>query len=394
LTAKRRIAIVTGGRPDYGLFLPLLRLLAADEDVALQLVVTGMHLIAEQGETWRHIERDGFAIAAKVDMGIAGDTAADIARAIGAGTTGMAQTFERLRPDMVVLLGDRFETLAAAVAAMLARLPVAHIHGGESTEGLIDEPIRHSITKMAHLHFTSTEPYRRRVIQLGETPERVFSVGAIGLDNFRNMSLLDRAALEQALSLRLGSPTFLVTYHPVTLEDVSSAAPAEALLQALDNFADTRIVVTLPNTDTDSAALRARLAAYAENSGGRVTAFAVLGSLRYLSLMSQCDVVIGNSSSGLIEAPSVPVPSVDIGDRQRGRISPPSVIHADTDTDSIVDAINTALEPSFRAGLNGMKNPYGDGATAPRIAAILKSTALDDALIKKRFFDLPAGCFA
>lgn len=394
MSAPRRIAVVTGGRPDYGLFLPLLRRLAADGDVALQIVATGMHLVPKQGETWRQIEQDGFAIAAKVDMEIAGDSAVDITRAIGAGTAGMAEAFAQLRPDIVVLLGDRFESLAAAVAAMTAHIPVAHLYGGEATEGLIDEPIRHSITKMAHLHFTATEPYRRRVIQLGEAPDRVFSVGALGLDNFRNMTLLDRPALEEALSFRLSRPTLLVTYHPVTLEAGTATAHADALLGALDRFPEARVVITLPNADTDSAALRARLTAYAENSGGRVAAFAVLGSLRYLSLMAQCDVVVGNSSSGLIEAPSVPVPTVDIGDRQRGRIAPPSVIHADVDAGSIAAAIGGALAPDFRAGLAGMENPYGDGATAPRIAAILKSAVLDEALIKKRFFDLPAACVA
>jgi UDP-hydrolysing UDP-N-acetyl-D-glucosamine 2-epimerase len=392
MTEKRRIAIVTGGRPDYGLFLPLLTVLAKDQAVDLQVIATGMHLVSEQGETWRQIERDGFHIAAKVDLKLAGDSPLVISHAIANGTAGMADAFDHLRPDIVVLLGDRFESLAAATAAMIARIPVAHLHGGEATEGLIDEPIRHSITKMAHLHFTATDAYRRRVIQLGEPPERVFCVGAIGLDNFRNMTLLDRPALEEALSFSLGDPTFLATYHPVTLEAGSSAAHADAFLAALDAFPDARIVITLPNADTDSAALRDRFQRYADSSGGRVVAYAALGSLRYLSLMSQCDVVVGNSSSGLLEAPSVPVPTVDIGDRQQGRIAPASVIHVEPDAASIVAGIRRALDPAFRAGLVGMRNPYGDGGTAPRIAEILTSVPLDGTLIKKRFFDFRQAC--
>jgi UDP-hydrolysing UDP-N-acetyl-D-glucosamine 2-epimerase len=347
-----------------------------------------MHLMVQQGETWREIERDGFAVAEKVDMQIGGDSPAEIARAIGAGISGMAAALDRLRPDIMVLLGDRFETLAAAIAAMIARVPIAHIHGGEATEGLIDEPIRHSVTKMAQLHFTATEEYRRRVIQLGEDPARVHCVGAPGLDNIRAMDLLDRDALQEALGFRLQQPTFLVTYHPVTLEAGSAADHAEALLGALDSFPNACVVITLPNADTESAALRARMNSYAERNRGRAAAFAVLGTQRYLSLLALCDVVIGNSSSGLIEAPSFRVPTVDIGDRQRGRIAPRSVIRCAADCAAIRAAIAKALNPAFRMGLKDLVNPYGDGRSAPRIVAVLKSAPLGADLIKKRFFDL------
>lgn len=384
----RRVAVVTGGRPDYGLLLPLLRALEADPAFDLRIIATGMHLIPEQGETWRLIEQDGFDIAEKVDMRIDGDSPTAIAAAIGAGVAGMAAMLHRQRPDILVLLGDRFETLAAAIAAMVTRVPIAHIHGGEATEGLIDEPIRHSITKMAHIHFTATEEYRRRVIQLGEQPDQVHCVGAIGLDNIRAMHLLDRSGLEEALAIRLRRPTLVVTYHPVTLEAGSAAADADALLAALDSFSDAGIVITLPNADTDSAGLRDRLVGYADRHRGRVAAFAVLGTLRYLSLLAQCDAVIGNSSSGLIEAPSFCVPTVDIGDRQRGRIAPRSVIHCVPETPAIRRAIATALDPAFRLGLRDIVNPYGDGHATPKIIAVLRDAPLGETLVKKRFYDL------
>ena len=389
MTKSRRVAVITGGRPDYGLLRPLMRKLDDDAAFDLQIVATGMHLIPEQGETWRLIEEDGFSITEKVSMTFSGDTPTSISKAIGSGVSGMASAFERLQPDMVILLGDRYETLAAAVAAMVGRLAIAHIHGGEATEGLIDEPIRHSISKMAHIHFTATEDYRRRVIQLGEQPDRVFHVGAIGLDNVREIQLLDRPALEQALDFELRRLTFLVTYHPVTLESGTSMGATDALISALDHFPQARIVITLPNADTDSADIRARLIDYTNGNADRVAAFAALGTERYLSLLSQCNVVIGNSSSGLIEAPSFKVPTVNIGDRQRGRIAPRSVIHSAPDSESIREAIATAIDDKFRLSLNDLVNPYGDGRTANRIVEILRHVTLDENLLKKRFFDLP-----
>lgn len=387
--SRRRVAVITGGRADYGLLRPLMHALASDAAFELAVVATGMHLMPEQGETWREIETDGLSIAEKVDMHIEGDSPAAIARSIGTGVVGMADMLARLRPDLVVLLGDRFESLAAGIAAMLNRVPIAHLHGGEATEGLIDEPIRHSVTKMAQIHFTATEEYRRRVIQLGEQPERVHCVGAIGLDNIRELKLLDRTALETTLSFRLGPPTFLVTYHPVTLETASAKAHAEALLAGLDAFPQARIVITLPNADTDSAGLRMRLLDYARTHADRVATFAALGSVRYLSVMAQCDVVVGNSSSGLIEAPSFGVPTVDIGDRQRGRLAPASVIRCPPDAEAIQHAITRALDPGFRAGLRDLRNPYGDGQATPRIVEVLRNCQLGEQLVKKRFFDLP-----
>jgi len=383
----RRVAVITGGRADYGLLRPLLRALVDDPVFELDVIVTGMHLVPEQGETWREVERDGFRIAEKVNLDIAGDRPTAIARAIGTGVAGMSDAFARMRPDIVVLLGDRFEIFAAAVAAMIARIPIAHIHGGEATYGAMDEAIRHSITKMAQWHCTSTEAYRRRVIQLGEAPERVFFVGAIGLDNIRTTALLDRAALERSLQFTLGKPTFLVTFHPVTLEP-NSADQVDALLAALDEFPQARVVVTLPNVDTDSRAIRARLTAYASDNQGRVAAFAALGTERYLSMLAHCDAVIGNSSSGFIEAPSFRVPTVNIGDRQMGRIAPPSVIHCRPTRDEIRQAIRRALDPKFIASLRDMKNPYGDGYATSRIVDVLRSVPLGEGAIKKQFYDL------
>lgn len=389
MSEKRRVVVITGGRPDYGLLRPLMRGLDADLDFDLRVVATGMHLLPEHGETWRQIEDDGLAIADKVDMRIEGDSPAAIARAIGTGVAGMATMLERHRPDMVVILGDRFEALAAAIAAMVARVPIVHMYGGEVTEGAIDEPIRHSITKMSQIHFTATEAYRRRVIQLGEQPDRVFCVGAIALDGIKETTLLDRATLEKDLGLALRKPTFLVTYHPVTLEPASSAAHAEALLAALDAFPEASVVITLPNADTDNVALRARLVDYAKRNPGRVAAFAVLGTQRYLSLLAQSDAMIGNSSSGLVEAPSFCVPTVNIGDRQRGRMAPGSVIQCRPDAGAIRQAIAKALDPAFRSGLHDLTNVYGDGRTTPRILEILRRIPLGEALIKKRFHDIP-----
>ena len=389
MTKKSCIAVVTGGRPDYGLLRPLLRALAAEPAFDLKIIATGMHLIPEQGESLRAIEEDGFVVTEKVNLQITGDSPVEIASAIGTGVAGMAAMLERLLPDILILLGDRFEILSAAIAAMVTRVPVAHLYGGEATEGLIDEPIRHSITKMAQLHFTATEEYRRRVIQLGEQPERVHCVGTTGLDSVRTVDLLDRPALEQALDFNLGSPTFVVTYHSVTLEPESSAAHAEALLAALASFPRAQIVITLSNADTDSAPLHARLMEYVAANASRVSCYAALGTQRYLSLLSHCDVVIGNSSSGLIEAPSYHVPTVNIGDRQRGRIAPRSVIHCAPNADAIRKAIQTALHKDFRANLSNIINPYGDGRSAQRIIDILRDVPCPKDLIKKRFYNLP-----
>lgn len=345
----RKICAVTGSRAEYGLLYPLLREIQADPDLELLLLVTGMHLSPEFGLTYREIERDGFAIADKVEMLLSADTPTAIAKSVGLGTMGLAESYARLQPDIVVLLGDRYEILAAAQAALFARIPLAHLHGGERTEGATDEAIRHAITKMAHLHFVAAEPYRRRVIQLGENPARVFNVGAVGSDNIRPQELLSRESLERELDFPLGKVNFLVTYHPATLGRTGSAQAMEELLAALDHFPEAKIIFTKPNSDTDGRVIGQMMDGYAARQPERAKAFVSLGQTRYLSAVSRCQVVIGNSSSGLTEVPALGKPAVNLGDRQKGRLRPASVIDCAEREEDIVQAIRKALSADFQA---------------------------------------------
>ncbi|MHB8919707.1 MAG: UDP-N-acetylglucosamine 2-epimerase [Halothiobacillus sp.] len=384
----RRIAVITGTRADYGLLYWLIHDLALAQDIALQLVVTGMHLMPEFGHTMDEIERDGFPVVASIDLQLTTDTPESVARSMGVGMIGFAEAFARLQPDLVVILGDRFEMLAAASAAFVQQVPIAHIHGGELTEGALDEGFRHAITKLAALHFTAAEPYRRRVIQMGEQPERVFNVGAPGLDHIRRTTLLSQDALEQALDFCLGRQNFLVTFHPATLDTEDAASQCRQLLAALDAFPEARIVITLPNNDPGGRAMIPLLEAYAARHAGRCRLYASLGQLRYLSLMRQVQVVIGNSSSGIIEAPSFGAATVNIGDRQRGRLRATSVIDCAPDQTSIEAAIRRALQPSFQANLAVVDNPYGAGDATGRMVAVLRKINPAD-LRHKPFFDLP-----
>jgi len=383
----RRIAVTTGTRADYGLLYPLLCEIRNDPAFELQLIVTGMHLSPEFGLTYRDIEKDGMQIGARVEMLLSGDTPSAIAKSIGLGTIGFADVLQQLRPDLLVLLGDRFEALAAAQAALVARIPIAHIHGGEVTEGAIDEAVRHSITKMASLHFVAGSSFRRRVIQLGEQPDRVFNFGAPGLDNIRRLKLLERDELERVLGFSLGARFFLVTYHPATLGSRPPEESMGALLHALDAFPDARVVMTYPNADTGGRILIRQVERYAATNPGRVLAVASLGQLRYLSVMRQADVVVGNSSSGLIEAPTFRKPTVNIGERQRGRPRAVSVIDCDEAASAIVRAITKATSTEFQSELHGVVNPYGDGKAATRIADELRRVALAG-LANKRFNDV------
>ena len=379
----RTICVVTGSRAEYGLLYPLIKLIADDIELQLQLVATGMHLSPEFGLTYRQIEADGFVIDAKVEMLLSSDTPVGITKSMGLGLIGFADAFERLKPDLIVLLGDRFEAMAAAQAAMVANIPIAHLHGGESTEGVIDEAIRHSITKMSHLHFTSTEPYRQRVIQLGEQPEHVYNVGAIGLDNIRNLMLLDRSAFEQSIDFKLGRLNFLVTYHPLSLSGQDAEQQMERLLAALDHFEQANIVFTKPNADTNGRIIGQLIDKYTAARNERVVCHTSLGQLRYLSAISHVDVVIGNSSSGIIEVPYMNKPTVNIGRRQDGRVKGLSIIDCDDSTGEIIRAINKALSPDFRQLCNQANSSmYGDGQTAERIIEVLRSVPLDRLLIK------------
>lgn len=383
---KRKICVVTGTRAEYGLLYWLMKEIQADEDLQLQIIATGAHLSPEFGLTYKVIEADGFKIDEKVEMLLSSDTPVGIAKSIGLATIGFADTFQRLKPDILVLLGDRFEILAAAQAAMIARIPIAHLHGGELTEGLIDEAIRHSVTKMSHLHFVANEIYRQRVIQLGEQPNRVFNYGTPGLDNINRLKLSDKKELENAINFKLKPTVFLVTYHPVTLYDNSEHSMLH-LLRALDQFPDASIIFTKPNADTNGRILIKMIDEYVENHSDRVRAFNSLGQTLYLSTMKNADVVIGNSSSGLVEVPAFKKATVNIGDRQKGRLKASSVIDCEENEKHITAAIYKALSPEFQDLLCNVVSPYGEGNASQRIKEQLKTFKLDGINIKE-FYDL------
>lgn len=385
---KRRICVVTGSRAEYGLLFWLMKEIQASPALELQVVATGMHLSPEFGLTFRNIEEDGFRIDEKVEILLSSDTPAGIAKSIGLGTIGFADAFARLKPDIVVLLGDRFEIFAAAQAALVARIPLAHLHGGETTEGAIDEAFRHAITKMAHLHFTATEEYRQRVIQLGEDPARVFNFGAAAIDGIRNRKLLSRPELEQTLGFSFGERNLLVTFHPVTLEADTAGQQFGELLAVLGDFPNTRLVFTMPNADTGGRVVRKMIEGYVTAHPGRAAAFDSLGQLRYFSVMCLVDAVVGNSSSGLIEAPSFHIGTVNIGDRQKGRIKAVSVIDCEPNRESIRNAFRRLYSPEFQESLRQVVNPYGDGPVSNRIMRVLAEYPLE-LILKKRFFMHP-----
>lgn len=384
--AKRKICVVTGSRAEYGLLSWLMREIAADPELDLQVVATGMHLSPEFGLTYRVIEEDGFSIDARVEMLLSSDTPVGIAKSVGLGVIGFADALERLRPDILVLLGDRYEILAAAQAALVARIPVAHIGGGDTTEGAFDEAIRHAITKMAHLHFVTNELSARRVRQLGENPAHVHNVGSPGLDQIRRLTLLTRQELEGALGFGFRERNLLITFHPVTLDREPADAQFRELLTALDSLGDgVGLIFTKPNADTDGRVLIDMIEGYvAGRSNAR--AYTSLGQLRYLSAMAQVDAVVGNSSSGLYEAPSFGKPTVNIGDRQKGRLQAASVINCPASAPDIARAIGEALARDCA----GTVNPYGDGDSSGRILRILKEVGDPRALLKKHFFE-PEG---
>ena len=383
---SRNICVVTGSRAEYGLLRWIMEAIRAAPDLRLQLVATGMHLSPEFGLTYREIERDGFHIDRKVEMLLSSDTAVGTAKSMGLGLIGFGEALQQLQPDLLLILGDRFEIFSAAAAALVARIPVAHVHGGETTEGAFDEAIRHSITKMAQLHFVAAEEYRKRVVQLGEHPERVFVVGGLGLDNITKLPLLDRPALETALGFGLGGKSLLVTFHPATLDDVACEQQMAELLTALDQRADTQLIFTLPNADTHGRALSAMIEKYAAGRAN-VHVYVSLGQTRYLSCLRHVDAVVGNSSSGLTEAPSFRIGTVNIGDRQRGRLKAVSVIDCEPDRESIGAALEQLYSPAFQAKLAGVRNPYGEGGASERIAAVLRTYPLDG-ILKKSFYDL------
>lgn len=388
----RTICVVTGTRADYGLLQWVMDGIRRDPMLRLQIAATGTHLSAEFGMTYREIEADGFAIDRKLNILTADDTPVGVTKAIGRGVIAFADAYAELKPDIVVLLGDRFEILSAATAALIAGLPLAHLHGGEITEGAFDDAIRHSITKMSHLHFVAAEPYRQRVIQLGEAPERVFLTGGLGVDTIRKTRLLDRDALEATLDFKLGKKNLLVTFHPVTLEKGAAPVQMAELLKALGSLKETHLILTLPNADTGSRELIAMIEDFVV-SRPHARAYTSLGQLCYLSCMAHVDGVVGNSSSGLAEAPSFRKGTVNIGDRQRGRLKAASVIDCEPDCASIVAAVRKLYSRSFQASLENVQSPYGDGGASEKIIDVLKHFNIDN-ITKKSFYDSPNGMIA
>ena len=387
---NRKICIITGTRAEYGLLRWVMQGIKADPELTLQIIATGMHLSPEFGLTYREIEQDGFQIDRKVEMLTSSDTPVGIAKSIGLGLIGFADALNDLHPDLIVVLGDRFEIFSAVSAALVARIPVAHLHGGEATEGSIDEALRHSITKMSHLHFVAAEEYRLRVIQLGEQPDRVLLVGGLGADNICRLKLLDREALQQSLGFELGQKSLLVCFHPATLETNTAAQQMAELLAALAELRNTQLVFTMPNADTDGRVLIQLIEQFvAQHANTR--AYTSLGQLRYLSCMAHVDAVVGNSSSGLLEAPSFQKGTINIGDRQRGRLQAASVINCEPTRHSITAALVRLYSKEFQASLSKVRSPYGEGGASAAIVAKIKSIPLSGVL-KKRFYDAGILC--
>lgn len=382
---NRKICVVTGSRAEYGILRVLMKAIKDNPDLKLQVIATNQHLSKLQGETYKEIEQDGFTIDYKVYMADdeAPDNANTTAKSISRGVSGFADAFDALHPDMLLILGDRYEMLAVASAALIYKIPIAHLHGGEITEGAFDDAIRHAITKMSHLHFTSTEAYRNRVIQLGEQPDRVFNVGALGVENVMKNDFMSKEEIEQSLNFQLTDKCFLCTYHPVTLSDMSSEVQVTNMLQALDSYKDYHIIFTYSNSDTDSQIIIKRIQEYVDKSQNRCMFIPSLGQRRYFSVLKHVKVVLGNSSSGIIEVPSFGIPTLDIGDRQKGRIAADSVVHCGYSADNIKEGLAKVVAYKSK----DIYNPYYKEGTCDNILRIIKTYPLEH-IIQKHFYDI------
>lgn len=384
----KKICVVTGTRAEYGLLKPVIDKIYKSDELELQLAVTGMHLSTEFGLTYKEIENDGYPITNKVEMLLSSDTPVGVTKSMGVALIGFADCFDANKPDMVIILGDRYEMLVAAAAAMVARIPIAHIHGGEVTEGAIDEAIRHAITKMSHIHFTTTEEYKRRVIQLGEEPESVYNVGALGIENVKTVPLLHKEELEKELGFLFAIPTIMVTYHPVTVEKMASKKQFRILLDVLDGHQEMAVIFTKANADTDGRIINKMIDDYVNSNKGRCKSYTSLGQLRYLSALQFCDAVVGNSSSGIIEVPSFKIPTVNIGDRQKGRIHAESVIDCGYGREDIEAALLKALSFEFRSKIANIKNPYEGQNTSYEIVRVISEALNNGINTRKKFYDL------
>ena len=382
----RKICVITGTRAEFGLLRPLIELINNDAELQLQLIATGMHLSPEFGYTFNEITEAGFVVDKKVECLLSSDTSVGVSKTIALAISGFADALEDLQPDLVVVLGDRTEILGAVIATAMANIPIAHLYGGETTEGAYDEAIRHSITKFSHLHFTSTEAYRRRVIQLGEQPETVFNVGAIGLDAIKKLPLLDRTAFEESIDFKLKKKNVLITYHPVTLEKEPPIQTFENILTAVDELGNTGLIFTHANSDKNGRIINKMITEYVETHKDKAVAFKSLGQLRYLSALQFVDFVIGNSSSGMTEVPAFNIPTINIGDRQKGRINCESVINSDNSLEGIKKSITFALDKQFRDKIQRQEQLYGNGTAAEKILKIIKEHPIIP--LKKSFYNI------
>lgn len=384
----KKVCVVTGTRAEYGLLKPLIERINNDNELELQLIATGMHLSPEFGLTYKAIEEDGYIINEKIEILLSSDTSVGISKSMGLATISFSEAFERLKPDMIIVLGDRYEIFAVCSAAVVAKIPVAHLHGGETTEGAFDEAFRHSITKMSYLHFTSTEEYRKRVIQLGENPSRVFNVGAIGVENINTLDFLNKDELEDSIDFKLNKPFGLVTFHPVTLENSTSYEQVRELFDALDSIEDMKFIITKANSDSDGRIINKAIDEYVIKNKDKVIAFVSMGYKRYLSAMKYCEMVIGNSSSGIIEAPTFKKATINIGDRQKGRTQAKSVLNCNPIKGQIIESINYARSNEFKEILKDVKNPYFNGKTSEKILFEIKKCLNGDIDIKKSFYNI------
>lgn len=384
--SKRKICIVTGSRADYGLLYWLIKEVEKDKNLKLQLIATGMHLSSKYGSTYKEIEKD-FKIDKKINISLSSDTSEGISRSMGIAQTAFSKAYNKLKPDIVVVLGDRFEIFSAVSSAMISRIPIAHIHGGEATEGLIDEAIRHCISKMSHIHFTATEEYSKRVIQLGEVPNKVFNVGGTGIENIKRLKFLTKEEFEKSINFKLNIKNILVTFHPVTLESKTSKKHFQEILNSLDELRDTNIIFTKANSDVDGKIINQMIDQYTKKNSNKSIGVASLGQLNYLSALQHIDVIVGNSSSGISEAPSFKIGTINIGDRQNGRIKAESVIDCLSNKKDIKRAIKRVYSAEFKNLLKNVKNPYGDGCSSKKIIKVLKNVKLDN-ILKKIFFNI------
>ena len=384
--SKRKICIVTGSRAEYGLLYWLIKEVKTDPDLELQLIATGMHLSSKFGLTYKVIEKD-FNIDKKIDMHLSSDTSIGISKSMGIAQTSLSEAYNQLNPDIIVVLGDRYEIFSAASAAMIAKIPIAHIHGGEITEGSWDDSIRHCISKMSHLHFVATEEYKNRVIQLGEDPIRVFNTGGVGIENIKKLKLLSKNEFEKSINFKLNKKNLLITFHPVTLEKNTSREQFQELLNAINELEDTNIIFTKTNSDLNGKIVNQMIDQYTSQYPKKSIGFTSLGQLKYLSALQYVDAVVGNSSSGLLEAPSFKLGAINIGDRQKGRIRAKSVIDCLPDKKDIQKSFERLYSKDFQELLNTVSNPYDGGLSSKKIVRVLKNFKLQD-ILKKNFYTI------